>query len=247
MRRLSLLMLYALLAGCGAEAQSKSETSSAAVAGALDCAEADHAVERQICADSTLRALDRQVAELWPQVSARAGRPTTLRHQHGQWLRDRLAGEWDWQDGGETRRPRDAEELRQFHEDYIEALQEEVRLAEGMPESVAVSSLADACVGVGLNQCSVPVAGFLNLDRERRLAWQVQDGVTEANGLSAGFVLFEVEGRQMRPVGWAYEGVTYEAPSLFETDQGTWSWSPAATEALAITMQTFFTGSTPRA
>ena len=221
MRRLPVLILTALLSACGAEAVSKAETPSTEPTGALDCTATNHAVERLICADDALRALDRRAAELWTQVRARSGRPTTLALEHDQWLRDRLAGELDWDTGGETRRPRDAEELRQFHDDYIRSLEEALRRAGSMPESAPLSELAGDCIGAALNQCSVPIAGYLNVEEGRRLAWQIQDGVTEEDGLSAGFVLFEIAGDRMRPLGWAYEGVTYEAPSLFQTEHGT--------------------------
>lgn len=221
MRTLPVLILSGLLAGCAAEAVSQTETPVARASGALDCDAASDAVERQVCADPELLALDRRVADLWTRVRARSGRPATLALEHELFLRDRRAGEIDWDAGGETRRPRDAEELRQFHEDYIRSLEAELRRAETMPESAPLSALAGDCIGAALNQCSVPVAGYLNGEAGRRLAWQIQDGVTEEDGLSAGFVLFEIAGDRMRPVGWAYEGVTYAAPSLFESEYGT--------------------------
>lgn len=185
---------------------------------ALDCTDALGEAGRVVCADANLRILDRQLAELWSEVSAVTGRPTTLSRRHADWLADRDAGQRDWNSG--ERRTRTAEELTELYEGYIAALTEERRLAEAIPDSSPVSALAGGCIGAALDGCQAPAAGYVTGPSGQRLAWQIQEGSTDFAGVSAGLLLFAVEGDTLVPIGWSYEAAMFEAPAMFQTDAG---------------------------
>jgi hypothetical protein len=57
-------------------------------------------------------------------------------------------------------------------------------------------------------------------DGTARLLWQSQSGFTEADGVRAGIVLLAEARGGWRAVGWAFEAVSYGAPSLVERDGG---------------------------
>jgi hypothetical protein len=184
----------------------------------LDCTAALGEAGVLICADSDLRALDRQVAELWTEVSPVTGRPSTLARRHADWLAGRDEGERDWETG--QVRPRTRDELLDYHRAYIEVLTEELRLAEAVPDQSPVSALAGGCIGSALRGCQAPAAGYVSASDGRRLAWQIQTGSTDWAGISAGLILFAVDGEVLRPVGWSFEAVNFDAPVLFERDDG---------------------------
>lgn len=184
--------------------------------GPIDCTDELSEAARIVCADAELRAMDRQVSELWAQVSPVTGRPNTFRRRHADWLTGRDAGEIDWDSG--DHRTRTASELRELHQAYIRVLTEELRLAQALPESSPVASLAGGCIGTALNGCTAPASGFLNGPDGRRLAWQIQRGSTDEAGVTEGLVLFTVDGALLRPLGWSFEAVGFEAPTMFTQD-----------------------------
>lgn len=184
----------------------------------LDCTAALGEAGVIICADSDLRALDRQVAELWTEVSTLTGRPATLARRHADWLAGRDLGEQDWESGEVRARTRD--ELLDYHRFYIRTLTEERRLAQALPSESPVSALAGGCIGSALRGCEAPAAGYVSGAGGRRLAWQIQTGSTDEAGITAGLILFAVEGEVLRPVGWSFEAVDFQAPILFERDSG---------------------------
>ena len=82
------------------------------------------------------------------------------------------------------------------------------------------ADLPDTCIGAALKGCSSRAGGWLTAPDGNRLYWQLQEGFTDENGVSGGFVLLGDAGAArigpVKPVGWAYEGYRYETPvSLF--------------------------------
>lgn len=85
-----------------------------------------------------------------------------------------------------------------------------------LPRDVAAASLPgldDTCLETKLKGCAVTASGYLSAGSDLRVAYQVQDGFTEEDGVLGGIVLF-VE----KPEGWtlfasAFEGY-YEPPRL---------------------------------
>lgn len=182
----------------------------------IDCTGDLSDAARIVCADADLRAMDRQVAELWAQVEPVTGRPNTLRRRHADWITERDSGEVDWDTG--ERRTRTGAELREFHQAYIDTLTEELRLAEALPDTTPVSALAGGCIGTAINGCTAPSGGYVNGPNGQSLAWQIQRGSTDNAGVTEGLVLFAVDGALLRPIGWSFEAVRFEAPTIFEQD-----------------------------
>lgn len=82
------------------------------------------------------------------------------------------------------------------------------------------ADLPDVCIGAALKGCSSRAGGWLTAPDGNRLYWQLQEGFTDENGISGGFVLLGDAGAArmgpVKPIGWAYEGYRYETPvSLF--------------------------------
>lgn len=111
------------------------------------------------------------------------------------------------------------------------------------------------CIGEALKGCSSPAGGWVTASDGERLYWQLQEGFTDENGITGGFVLLADAGAArmgpIRPVAWAFEGYRYEAPALMVVDgklyiavagrmQGTgngnadvlFRWTPNAAEPL---------------
>ena len=182
----------------------------------LDCTGVLDAAARIVCADADLRALDRRIAALWTEASALSGRPATLARRRALWLEARAEGEPDWSGG--AARPRTEEELQQFYAAHAADLEEEVRLAQAVPASTALSALGGGCIGQALSDCRAPAAGFLTGPGGERLAWQIQQGSTDHAGVSAGVILFSIQDGELRPVGWSFDAASFEAPQIFTYD-----------------------------
>lgn len=222
MRHWAILVVVLGLSACQADKaeQARARDADAVLTSGepIDCTADVSDAARIVCSDADLRAMDRQVAELWAQVEPVTGRPNTLRQRHAAWLADRDSGEMDWQTG--ERRTRTTAQLREFHQAYIAALTEELRLAEALPDTSPASALAGGCIGTALNGCTAPSGGYVSGSDGQRLAWQIQRGSTDYAGVTEGVILFAVDGDLLRPVGWSYEAVRFEAPTLFESEDG---------------------------
>ena len=219
MRRWAALAALLSLSACQpdkAEQERAHEAGAVLTSGPIDCTDELSDAARLVCAEADLRAMDRQISELWAQVEPVTGRPTTLRRRHADWLAERDAGERDWDTG--DRRTRTSAELRAFHEAYIADLTEELRLAGALPATSPVSALAGGCIGSALHGCSAPSGGYVNGPDGQRLAWQIQQGSTDFAGVTAGVVLFAIDGQLLRPIGWSFEAVRFEAPFMFSND-----------------------------
>ncbi len=84
---------------------------------------------------------------------------------------------------------------------------------------VSLKALGDTCVETELKTCTVAASGFVAPQDTTRLAYQIQRGVDEFEGMAAGVVVFaEVDG------GWElltsdFSGIWYQLPRLSEADQ----------------------------
>ena len=76
------------------------------------------------------------------------------------------------------------------------------------------AALADGCVPIALSDCHTVSGGYVARRDGPTLYWQLQRGVTEANGVGGGFVLLQLEpdGVALRPVAWDYAGYIYGQP-----------------------------------
>lgn len=210
----ALLMLTACQPDKAEEERARQESVVLTSGQAIDCTDALGEAGLVICAAEDLRALDRQAAELWTEVSSVTGRPTTLTRRHADWVADRDAGQRD-PETGETR-ARTAEELRAVYQAYIEGLTEELRLSQAIPAQSPVTALAGGCIGTALTGCTAPAAGYVTAPTGERLGWQIQEGQDEYGGRRAGVILFSVDGDALTPVGWSFEAAMFEAPFMFE-------------------------------
>lgn len=84
---------------------------------------------------------------------------------------------------------------------------------------VSLKALGDTCVETTLKTCTVAASGFVAPQDTTRLAYQIQRGVDEYEGMAGGVVIFsEVDG------GWEllasdFSGVWYQLPRLSEADE----------------------------
>ncbi|WP_439470569.1 hypothetical protein [Brevundimonas sp.] len=86
--------------------------------------------------------------------------------------------------------------------------------------AVRTTSLPDACVDIGLSNCSTATGGYLNIDG-RRLSWQLQNGVTPEDGTAAGYVLLTGDDR-LRAEVWGHAGIRYEPPTVMRVEGQTY-------------------------
>ena len=222
MRRWAALAVLLSLSACqpdkASQERARAEDAVLTSGGPIDCTQDASEAARIVCADADLRALDREIAELWVQVESVTGRPNTMRRRHADWLAERDAGQMDWD--SQERRARTAPELLELHQAYIDGLNEELRLAGALPETSPVTALAGSCIGTALGNCTAPSGGYVNGPDGQRLAWQIQRGASDYSGVTAGLILFAIDGEFLRPVGWSYEAVSFDAPVMFERPDG---------------------------
>jgi len=86
--------------------------------------------------------------------------------------------------------------------------------------AIRTTSLPDACVDIGLSNCSTATGGYLNIDGHR-LSWQLQNGFTPEDGTAAGYVLL-TGGDRLRAEAWGHAGIRYEPPTVFRIGDQTY-------------------------
>lgn len=140
--------------------------------------------------------------------AARAASPTApqLEAEQRDWLHYRMLDEYGYGTDGDDGR---------VGELTLRAQRD--RALQGV--TVASSEALGACIGSALKGCSSRAAGWLTSPDGDRLFWQLQDGFTEENGITGGFMLLSGgEAGPVRPRAWAFEGWRYEAPTLLMVD-----------------------------
>lgn len=139
--------------------------------------------------------------------AARAASPTArqLEAEQREWLHYRTLDEYGYGADGDDGRAEDL--TRRATRDR--ALRE---VTVSSPEALG------ACIGTALKGCSSRAAGWLTSPDGDRLFWQLQDGFTEENGITGGFMLLTGDEGPVRPRAWAFEGWRYEAPTLLMID-----------------------------
>ena len=136
--------------------------------------------------------------------AARTASPTSsqLEAEHREWLHYRALDEYGYGADGDDERILDLNRRAQRDQ----ALREVTMTS---PEPLG------SCMGSALKGCSSRAAGWLSSPDGDRLFWQLQDGFTDENGITGGFMLLSIGGAgPVRPGAWAFEGYRYEAPTL---------------------------------
>lgn len=114
--------------------------------------------------------------------------------------------EWAQQGGflDQTRLIRRLEEL-------IAAADRDRAVRSGRPPA---SELARRCVDIGLDACVSEAGGYLTRPDGPTLFWQIQNGVSEMDGASGGFVLLALEpdGTTLTPLAWHTAPARYDPP-----------------------------------
>lgn len=133
------------------------------------------------------------IERVWAQARAVSSAPVNLDREHAAWLAERASdheADVRWEGVWRRSAARDAAARRM---------------------TVSSDALAQSCVDLGLDGCTTPSGGYLKAG-EARLHWQIQDGSTDEDGVTAGFVLLEETPRGLTPVAWGFEGIFYGPP-----------------------------------
>lgn len=106
---------------------------------------------------------------------------------------------------------------------YVADLQARIRQDRKASAIRTTPTALNACVDVVLKGCAVRGAGFLGMGDDGRIWWQIQDGFTDEDGVGGGVVIFEeIEGGELKPILWTFEGSRYESPYLEPDGDGQW-------------------------
>lgn len=140
--------------------------------------------------------------------AARSASPTApqLEADQREWLRYRALDESGYGADGDDERVLDLNHRTQRDQ----ALQ---ALVVPSPEALGT------CIGAVLKGCSSRAAGWLSSPDGNRLFWQLQDGFTDENGITGGFIL--LSGDDTGPIrlrAWAFEGYRYDSPTLLKIE-----------------------------
>jgi hypothetical protein len=83
---------------------------------------------------------------------------------------------------------------------------------------VSLKSINDTCIESELQNCTVAASGFVAPQDTTRLAYQIQRGVDEYDGIAGGVVVFsEVDGK-WELLAKDFSGVWYQLPRLSEAE-----------------------------
>ena len=146
-----------------------------------------------LCASPALAQTPPDLEQVWAQARAVSPAPLSLDREHVRWLSERTsdeAADQRWKEAWLRATARDAAARRLV---------------------VAEADLGEACIPFGLDGCTTDQGGYLNA-REGRLYWQIQNGSTDEDGMTAGFVLLTRTAEGLKPVAWGFEGVFYSPP-----------------------------------
>lgn len=140
------------------------------------------------------------------RASAATPLPLTLARDQAEWRADHaeLPADLD-----------PAEDIRARIEDLTARAERDERLGALVFGEPPV--LGRDCVATDLKGCGSAMGGYLAL-RDGRLLWQLQEGFTEQDGLSAGIVFFGDAGGarsgSTAPIAWSFDGARFDAPVL---------------------------------
>lgn len=137
-------------------------------------------------------------------AAARAVSPTPLRldQEHRSWMEERTF---------EGAVVADVDDFQAEH--WIASAARDTRTR---ALAIRTTSLPDACVDIGLSNCSTATGGYLNIDGHR-LSWQLQNGFTPEDGTAAGYVLL-TGGDRLRAEAWGHAGIRYEPPTVIRVE-----------------------------
>lgn len=84
---------------------------------------------------------------------------------------------------------------------------------------ISLKALGDECLQSELKTCTVVAAGYVAPRDTSRLAYQIQSGVDEYDGMAGGVVVFVETDGAWEPLASDFSGVWYQLPRLSEADQ----------------------------
>lgn len=174
----------------------------------------------RICDTPSLAPLRAEMAHKFAAVIATGNRTATWRARHDAALRDIKAGV-DY-DG----KPLSDDDLAERFRDHIHDLDTALAQAKGTrPMIKAPSARSETCMATWLDQgCRVTSSGILWADKDRPIYWQMMDGASAQDGISAGIILWAETGHgTARLIGWSFDGVHFEPPRV---TQGGMIWVP---------------------
>lgn len=83
---------------------------------------------------------------------------------------------------------------------------------------VSLKSLGDTCLETTLKNCTVAAAGYVAPRDTSRLAYQIQSGVDEYEGMAGGVVVFVETDGAWELLASDFNGVWYQLPRLSEAE-----------------------------
>jgi hypothetical protein len=169
----------------------------------------------RLCAMASVRRLDETLSARLREVLAVTPRPATWRARAAQFRA------WLPQYRNLDGKPADEEFAAQQVRDQIAELDKEIAQARTLlPADDAAQALGERCLATWLSMgCEAVASGVLRGPDGLRVAWQLQRGASEEDGLGMGVILWDVtRPGQPQRIGWSFEGVSFQAPRL--TEQG---------------------------
>ena len=146
-----------------------------------------------LCASRALAQTPPDIEQVWSHARAVSPAPLSLDREHDRWRSERTS---------------DAEADLRWKEVWLSST---ARDAAARRLVVAEADLGEACIPFGLDGCTTDQGGYLNA-REGRIYWQLQNGSTDEDGMTAGFVLLTRTAEGLKPVAWGFEGAFYSPP-----------------------------------
>ncbi len=165
-------------------------------------------MERRICADPALSALDSELAQAYRAALAASATPVSLRREQRRWLSSR----------------QDTDGLTAAYRSRFAELKAVPAAMARMRLAVPVSGLRARCVPIQDElACKVAASGRLALPAGGAVLWQQQALQDAGTSLGQGIVLLKpsVDGRTAIPVAWrAEEGAWLSPPALVQSPAG---------------------------
>lgn len=179
------------------------------------CTAAPGPLQAMICAEPALREAEQRLRGLERALATTTTRPATTQHRAGAWQSGLAAPG--------TGQPFTPEMLQAQLDERIAEVEETLRQDRAMPRQAMARppALDRLCLGTALRNCRVAATGLvISEDGRARILWQSQRGFSEWDGTRAGIILLAEQRGGWRPIAWAFDGVSYEAPRLIPQEGG---------------------------
>lgn len=86
-------------------------------------------------------------------------------------------------------------------------------------DTVSIKSIDRQCLETSLSDCVVRAAGFVTPDDAPPLAYQLQSGIDEYDGIAGAAVVYQQIDGAWQKLALGTDGVVYELPHLAQNDQ----------------------------